>query len=229
MLYFRPTLVFAGSYHASTLPAWAPTGGRAVIPHGISEQFRQVTPAPSPPPPRALFVSNPMRGLSWLLDVWERLIQPRAPGAELHLYAGPAVYAGGGKHGAAMQAVLDRARQVPGVLLQAPVAKSELARVYASSRALLYGGDAEETFCLAVGEAQAAGLPCVLRPIGSLPERIVANRSGFLADDDEAFASAAVRLLTDDALWTSQQAASIATQRARGWDQAAAEFEALAA
>ena len=128
-----------------------------------------------------------------------------------------------------MQAVLDRARRVPGVRLQAPIAKLGLAEVYASSRVLLYGGDVGETFCLAVGEAQAAGLPCVLRPIGSLPERIVADQSGFLEASDEAFAASAIRLLTDDSLWASQQAASLATQRARGWDQAAAEFEALAA
>lgn len=229
MLRHRPTVVFSGGYHASTLPNWAPTGGRAVIPYGISELFRTVTPAAAPPPPRALFVSNPLRGLDWLLDVWERLILPKAPGAELHLYAGPAVYAGGGKHGQAMQAVLDRAKRASGVLLQAPVGKTELAGVYASARVMLYGGDVGETFCLAVGEAQAAGLPCVLRPIGSLPERIVADRTGFLAADDSAFAEQAIRLLSDDALWSAQQAASLATQRARGWDQVAAEFEALAA
>lgn len=229
MLYFRPTVVFSGAYHASTLPGWAPTGGRAVIPYGISDLFRTAAPASTPPPPTALFVSNPLRGLDWLLDVWERLILPKAPGAALHLYAGPAVYAGGGKHGAAMQAVLDRAKRAAGVVLQAPVGKAELAGVYASARVMLYGGDVGETFCLAVGEAQATGLPCVLRPIGSLPERILPDRTGFLAADDAAFADQALRLLSDDALWSAQQAAALASQRARGWGQVAAEFEALAA
>jgi glycosyltransferase involved in cell wall biosynthesis len=229
MLYFRPTVVFSGGYHASTLPIWAPTGGRAVIPYGISDLFRTAAPAGSPPPPRALFVSNPLRGLDWLLDVWERLILPKAPGAELHLYAGPAVYAGGGKHGAAMKAVLSRAQRAPGVLLQTPVGKADLAGVYASARVMLYGGDVGETFCLAVGEAQAVGLPCVLRPIGSLPERIIPDRTGFLAADDAAFADHAIQLLRDDALWSAQQSASLASQRARSWEQVAVEFEALAA
>jgi glycosyltransferase involved in cell wall biosynthesis len=229
MLYFRPVLVFSGDYHASTLPRWVPTGGRAVIPLGISELFRTVIPASSPPPPRALFVSNPLRGLVWLLDVWERLILPRSPAAELHLYAGPAVYAGGSKHGTAMQAVLDRAKHTPGVILQAPVGKAELAGHFASARVMLYGGDPGETYCLAVGEAQAAGLPCVLRPIGALPERIIDGRTGFLAADDADFANQATRLLGDDVLWSTHQAAALATQRARGWGQVAAEFEALAA
>ena len=227
LLYFRPTIVFSGNYHAGTLPRWVPSGGRATIPYGISELFRTVTPAVQPPKPQALFVSNPLRGLDWLLELWEQKIKPKVPNAELLLYAGPAVYAGGGRHGAAMQAVVDRASRVEGVVLKAPVGKSALAEVYASSRVMLYGGDVGETFCLAVGEAQAAGLPAVLRPIGSLPERILKDRTGFLAADDGDFAQAAIRLLTDDALWSAQQAAALVTQRDRGWDQVAAEFEAL--
>jgi hypothetical protein len=43
--------------------------------------------------------------------------------------------------------------------------------------------------------------------------------------DDEGFAQAAIRLLTDDVLWAAQHRAALARQRGRGWDSVAADFE----
>jgi glycosyltransferase involved in cell wall biosynthesis len=128
-----------------------------------------------------------------------------------------------------MKAVLDRARSLAdeGVTLHEPIPKAELARRLGESRAMLYRGDPGETFCLAVGEAQAAGVPCVVQDIGCVAERVVDGKTGFVARGEDGFADAAIRLLTDDALWRSQHDAAIRVQRAWGWDDAAAEFEKL--
>ncbi len=228
----RPVIVFSGAYHAATYPAWAPSGGRVVVPYGISEEFRTVPRDGAVPPPRAVFTSSPLRGLDWLLDLWRDRIRPSCPSAELHLYSGALTY---GTHGAArsdrMAPVLDRARSMAaaGVVLKEPVPKAELASELSRARVLLYRGDPGETFCLAVGESQAAGLPAVVQDIGCVAERIIDGETGFVARDDAAFATAAIRLLTDDALWQSQSRAALARQRGWGWDQAAAAFEELMA
>lgn len=227
----HPSIVFSGSYHAKTYPGWAPDGGRAIIPYGISEIFRTLAPDTPQGPPRALFTSNPLRGLDWLLDVWRDRIHPACPGAELHLYSGAATYgAHGAKRAERMRPVLDRARamEAAGVRLFEPVTKQELGRVLGNSRVLLYQGDPGETFCLAVGEAQAAGLPAVIQDVGCVAERIIDGETGFLARDDAAFAEAAVRLLGDDALWRRQSEAALHRQRGWGWGDAAAAFEELA-
>jgi glycosyltransferase involved in cell wall biosynthesis len=145
--------------------------------------------------------------------------------AELHVFAGPQTY--GGQKSAEMQAVLDKARNVPGVVLREPVAKAELARELTESRAMLYRGDPGETFCLAVGEAQAAGVPCVVQDVGCVAERVVDGITGIVAADEYQFVYASIALLTDSLLWRRQSEAARAQQRSWGWDDAAAEFEKL--
>lgn len=227
---FRPTVVFIGRYHATTYPAWAPDGGRAVIPYGIPDLFRTATPAAAPPAPRAVFTSNPLRSLDWLLGVWERDIRPRVPTAELHVFGGAKTYgAVGDAKAGAMAHVLDRARSMSsaGVIVRGPVPKKELIAELRAARVMLYRGDLNETFCLAVGEAQAMGVPAVVQNFGSVVERVVDGETGFVARDDGAFADSAVGLLTDDALWRRQNRAALAMQRAWGWPEAAAAFERL--
>lgn len=226
----RPAIVFSGPFHLSSYPAWAPAGERVVIPYGIGEAFRSAEPAAAPPPPRAIFTSNPLRGLAWLLELWAARIHPGMPEAELHVFSGPATYgAAGDAKRAAMMAVLERARSLGdcGVVLREPVAKSVLVDELRQARVLLYRGDPGETFCLAVGEAQAMGVPAVVQPIAATPERVIHDETGFVARDDNDFALQAVRLLADDALWTSQHRAALAAQRRWGWDDAAAAFEKL--
>ena len=94
---------------------------------------------------------------------------------------------------------------------------------------MLYRGDPGETFCLAVAEAQALGLPAVVQPIGCVAERVVDGETGFVAESDDAFVERSVELLSDDRLWRRQHQAALARQRAWGWDSAAAEFEKLIA
>ncbi len=226
----RPAIVFSGRYHGDSYPGWAPSGARIEIPYGISEAFR-AAPAPAAPPgPRAVFTSNPLRSLDWLLELWAVLIRPAVPGAELHVFSGAATYgAHGDARAARMAPVLDQARALAphGVVLRAPVAKDELARELGAARVLLYRGDPGETFCLAVGEAQAAGVPAVVQPIGCVAERVIDRDTGFVAADDQAFADAAIALLADDDLWRRQSAHAVASQRAWGWPEAAAAFERL--
>ncbi len=226
----RPAIVFIGAYHATTYPRWAPGGQRVVIPYGIPAMFLDAEPAAEPPPPRAVFTTNPLRSLDWLLELWAGRIRNRVPDAELHLFSGAATYGEvGAAKAEAMEAVLARARSLAdrGVVVRGPVPKAQLVGELRASRVMLYRGDLNETFCLAVGEAQAMGVPAVVQRLGSVVERVVDAETGFIADDDEAFAEAAVRLLTDDALWRAQHSRALDLQRRWGWPQAAAAFEEL--
>jgi glycosyltransferase involved in cell wall biosynthesis len=58
-------------------------------------------------------------------------------------------------------------------------------------------------------------------------ERVRHGETGTIAGDDDAFAAAAIALLTDDALWRRQHEAALKYQRAWGWPEAAAAFETL--
>lgn len=227
----RPTVVFLGPSHAGTLPAWVPAGPRVIIPYGISETFLHAE-RRSPPRPHAVFTSNPLRRLDWVIERWTSEIAPALPMAELHVYSSLTTYGGGSPEKEAQSArVLRLAREAQGhgVVLHPPLAKAALARELTEARILLYGGDPGETFCLAVAEAQAMGVPAVVCRSTCLAERVIDGTTGFVVEDEDGagFARHALALLTDDALWQRQHEACLETQRARSWDVAAAEWESL--
>ncbi|HEY1798550.1 MAG TPA: glycosyltransferase [Stellaceae bacterium] len=225
LAWYRPIVVTTGAYHASTVPRWLVTGERMVIPYGVLDRFRHAE-SREPPPPRAVFTSNPMRGLDWLLDLWVGRVRPAVPDAELHIYAGPAVY---GASGGPMETVLARAEALAGhgVHRHAPVGRDALVRVLSEARAMLYRGDWGETFCLALAEAQAMGVPAIVQPLGSVGERVIDGITGRVAATDDEFAAAAIAALSDDDLWRGWHRNALDRQRGEGWDAVAARFEAL--
>jgi glycosyltransferase involved in cell wall biosynthesis len=190
-------------------------------------------PLPESPPPRAVFASNPQRDLRWLLALWGRAIVPAVPRAELHLY-GLRDY--GYRYGEPWQETESRlGRFVPDDLPAAareslrphpPATRDALWDAMRGARVMLYGGHRVEAFCLSVAEAQALGVPAVVRPLGALPERVRDGITGFVTPDDEVFARRAIALLTDDALWRAQHEAALRLQQGWCWDAMAARFEA---
>jgi len=225
----RPAIVFSGASHAGTYPAWAMAGGRAIVPYGVSDGFRHAEPR-RPPPPRAVFTSNPMRSLDWLLDAWAGSIRPAVPAAELHVFAGAATYGTlGAAKAARMNPVLERAAAMgdSGVVLRGPVPKAQLVGELEQARVLLYRGDIGETFCSAVAEAQAMGVPTVVEDIACMAERVVDGETGYVVRGAAAFAQAGLRLLTDDSLWERFHRACLARQRSWSWDDAARQFERI--
>ena len=225
----RPTIVVTGSFHAATVPDWIPRAAIEIIPYGVLDRFRHAEER-EPPRPHAVFTSNPLRGLDWLLDLWTARIAPAVPGGELRLYAGAAVYGGvGDAKQQRMAAVLERAEALSGagVRRHDPVGRAALMQVLAGARVMLYRGDPGETFCLSLAEAQAMGVPAVVQPLGCVAERIADGTSGCVAADDEAFAAAAIAVLRDDTLWRCWHRGALQTQRGLGWDEVAARYEAL--
>jgi glycosyltransferase involved in cell wall biosynthesis len=231
LAWWRPTLVVTGAYHARTIPWWLPRGGCETIPYGVLERFRKATER-EPPPPYAIFTSNPLRGLDWLLDIWATRIAPAVPEAELHIYAGPAVYGAlGAKRADEMEAVLARADTLGryGVRRFAPIGREQLASVLAGARATLYRGDPGETFCLSLAEAQAMGVPAVVTALGAVAERVTDGLSGRVATSDADFAASAIAVLRDSDLWRRWHSGALEHQRGLSWDMVAGRFEALIA
>ena len=113
------------------------------------------------------------------------------------------------------------------MVLRDPLPKAGLIGELRGARAMLYRGDVNETFCLAVGEAQARGVPAVVQDLGCVGERVTDGETGFVVADAPSFAAAAVRLLTDDDLWRRQHRAALDRSPGLGWGRAARAFEEL--
>ena len=234
MWWHRPRPAFVSEFQARTYPAWLPRQTTPlVIPFGLPGAVRGRGPRPSVPPPRAIFASNPQRDLRWLVQLWARAILPRVPGAELHIYG---IRDYGYQFDEPWHETEARLGQfLPGDLPtaarrslhpHAPAPRDTLWDAMREARVMLYGGHATEAFCLSVAEAQALGVPAVVRPIAAMPERVRHGVTGFVAGDEETFARRAVALLTDDALWRRQHEAALTLQQGWSWDEMAAAFDA---
>jgi glycosyltransferase involved in cell wall biosynthesis len=234
MWLYRPLPIFVSPYQVSIYWRFLPTPDPLLIlPFGLPAAVRGRPPLDTPPPPHAIFASNPMRDLKWLLGIWERQILPQVPGAELHIY-GIRDYAHRyadrweETHKRLGQFVPEghSAEAIRSLNPHPPARREELWDAMYSSRVMLYGGHRVEAFCLAVAEAQALGVPAVVRPIAVMPERVRDGVTGFVASDDETFVRHSVELLTDDVLWRRQHVAALSLQHGWSWDEMAAAFEA---
>jgi len=218
VLSLRPHAVLLGAYHASKTPGWIPFASRVVIPHGVDPLFRRSEPSQEAPGPRAIFVSQPYRGLDWVMEVWRDRIKPHAPeGAELHVFTPKVHQIPGGR---------DELKH-DGIIVRGSLSKSDLARELQEARVMLYPGHRDETFCNAAAEATAAGLPVVTRGFGSLSDRIEHGHTGFIAEDAEAFARNALEVLSDEARWLELHRACLSDPGVKSWDVRVKEWERL--
>ena len=121
-------------------------------------------------PKKAIYSSSIDRGLGRLLDMWPRIVE-KVPGAELHVYYGDsALEPEQARH------YREKMHEV-GAIYHGRVNQRELAREMLSAGALLYPSSFEETSCITIMEAKAAGLCLVLKaPSGAQYETASAGQ-----------------------------------------------------
>lgn len=205
-----------GAYHDAQVSRFIPFSRRVTIPLAVGEPFTTADPGDlSPGRPRAIHFSQPYRDAQNLVRIWVEHVRPAAPDAEFHIFGGdwrPDGYS-------------DEVLAESGIVLRERVSKDGLVEEMRHARAMLYRGYKDETFCLAAAESIAMGVPVVTAGIGALTERVCHGETGLIGESDEAFAAAAVRVLSDDGLWTQLREGALATRGDYTWDKAAARWE----
>lgn len=222
-------IVFNGPTHHVGCPITLATRAVTIAP-GVRRLYREAKAMAPANAPRAVTTVHPLRGLGWLLELWETSLHPLVEQAELYVYSA-ALTRGltGNQVPAAIKPLFDRAMGLKdkGVVIQRPRADSGMAQAYREARVHLHPGHGDETYCSTLAESQAVGLPAVTRRAAAATERVRDGESGFVAPDDEAFANCAMLLLTADNVFEGRSQDAVAHQRGRGWDDAAADFEVL--
>ncbi len=214
-------VVCSGKYHFDSLPVWIKSRS-LIIPLGLSEEvFTNENVAKKAPEPLVIFTSNPERGLLWLVDIWIKKIKVSVPNAKLHIFAGHKTY--GGRNKEKIKNILNAVRDLndSSIKLFEPIPKKQLFNKLLNYRAMLYKGDPGETFCLSVAEAQALGVPCVVKPIGALGERVKDKITGIVAIKDEDFYNGAISILKEDKVWMTYRDNSLKFQRDYQWEKIA--------
>ena len=113
---------------------------------------------------RCAYTSTPFRGLAVLLDAWGRL---RPLNAELHIWSSMKLYLG---DDGPYNHLYERARAMPKVVYHGIEPNLELRAALRNMHFLVYPNIFQETACLAVIEAMAAGCRVIVPSLGALPE-----------------------------------------------------------
>ena len=225
---YRPIVIFSGKYDKSTLPFFIPTGGRKVIPVGISDHILKMGESvPTKRSKKVYSASSPLKSLRWLVDLWVTQIHPNNSDAELHVFAEWKTYGVWGKSVKnRIQAEIEYASQFTGnkIVIRDLMPKHELLQEMRNGCAILYRGDRAETFCLAVAEAQALGLPAVVCDLGSMKERVEHGVTGFVARSDDEFVKYAIKVLQDEQLCEQLSIAAKNKHTEVSWLNAANQF-----
>ncbi|MFI4984024.1 MAG: glycosyltransferase [Rickettsiales bacterium] len=221
---YNPHVLFSSIYHLKTWPKSVTCRSKILMPLSPDNVFLKLKPVKKAPRPKVIFLSNPLRGLDKLLDQWKENIHPKVPTAELHIFSGAKTYGNfGDKKASQMAPILKKARSYKryGVIVNAPIAKPLLAKILPEFRLMMYQGDLSETYCLALAEAQAAGIPCVVGNLGCVSERIINKKTGFATISDEDFIAKSLLLLSDNKQWLKMSQCAAKTQKHWDWNKAA--------
>jgi glycosyltransferase involved in cell wall biosynthesis len=227
---YKPTpILMSQSQVRDYWPVLPRRGELSVIHLPVPEDVRGRPPLAEPPPRRAIFASNPQRNLRALVQIWADQILPQAPDAKLNVYGVHRLTEGQDAWtewaGTLLPPNMPDAVKAS-VIVHPSAPRAALIEAMRGARVMLYLGHKCEAFCMSLAEAQALGVPAVIAPISALPERVIDGVTGFHHADPADFARAAVRLLTDDALWRSQHEAALKLQQGLTLAEYVRRFEA---
>jgi UDP-glucose:(glucosyl)LPS alpha-1,2-glucosyltransferase len=118
---------------------------------------------------RLIYTSAPFRGLNILLDAFELL---NRDDVELDVYSSTIVYGSGydAAHGKTYEPLFERARNMKNVNYMGYAPNEEIIKALQRSHIFAYPSMFEETCCLAMIEAGAAGCKLVAQNLGALAE-----------------------------------------------------------
>lgn len=119
-------------------------------------------------PHTLVYTSAPFRGLAVLLEAWPA-IRAAYPDATVQVFSGMGTYQIEAEKDAFTQ-LYERCRTTPGVDYRGPVPQPELAAALRQAAVLAYPCIFDETSCISVMEAMAAGCAVVTTQRGALPE-----------------------------------------------------------
>ncbi|MCP5464797.1 MAG: glycosyltransferase family 4 protein [Deltaproteobacteria bacterium] len=162
-----------------------------------------------------IYSSTPFRGLDHLIRYFSEL---KAEGTDLNLEicSGMQVYGLSDEDNKKGYGHLFEAIKQLGAISHGSIKQSELAKIMCQGLLCTYPNTFEETFCISVLEAQAAGLPVITSAKGALLERVSSGVDGLLIKGEPAEESykrdfiAAVKSLSQDVnRWQSMSQAAV--------------------
>tara|TARA_B100001057_G_C22838843_1_gene946254 strand:+ start:446 stop:1426 length:981 start_codon:yes stop_codon:yes gene_type:complete len=202
----RPKILLLGKYHKSKRNLFIRMFGSEIINWAVDDDFIYSNLSEDIDKNKALFTSYPDRNLEQLISIWISYIYPH--NNNLKLYVTP----------------IDKSYSKYNIINRSLVSRKVLLHEMLQTRVFLIPGHVAELYCLAAEEAKELCIPTVTFGIGSLSERIIHNKTGFIAKNQKDFADKTIELFENKKAWEEIRKNLINIRNTNNWDNATKIF-----
>ena len=136
------------------------------------------------PKKKVIYNIRSNRNLDWLLNIWCNKIFPYSNDSELYITPNIIEYNDDLKNN--------------NIFLRDIKSRSEMINEMKDYRALTYIGHKSDIFTLTCEEAVKMCMPVITFGIGSVSDRVIHNKTGFIVKTDQEFANYTLKILNDD-------------------------------
>ena len=180
----RPKVALLSEYHKKKTSKLSILFGYMRLNLGVDELFIKTKLDVSIDKYLSIFTSRSDRNLDLLLDIWDNYIYPKFSHAKL-LITPP----------------LNKINQSNNIYLRNMNSQENMIKDVKKSRIFLIPGHKSELYCLAAEEARELCVPTVTLGLGSLSERVVHEKTGFIAKNKLEFSKYVIELYNNEKLW----------------------------
>ena len=203
----KPKIVFLSDYHINNTSKITSLFGHIRVNWGIDELFINTELNNNIDNNLSTFTSRPDRNLDLLINIWNNHIYPKFNSGKL-LITPPTNQ-------------IDLSKNI---FLRNADSRIEMINDIKKSRIFLIPGHKAELYCLAAEEASELCIPIVTLGIGSLSERVIQDKTGFIAKNNEEFSDYTIQLYKNDDLWKQIRNNLIMMRGKNKWSNVASDF-----
>lgn len=203
----KPKIVFLSDYHINNTSKITSLFGHIRVNLGIDELFINTELNSNIDNNLSTFTSRPDRNLDLLINIWNNHIYPKFNSGKL-LITPPTNKIDSSKN----------------IFLRNTDPRIEMINDIKKSRIFLIPGHKAELYCLAAEEASELCIPIVTLGIGSLSERVIHDKTGFIAKNNEEFSDYTIQLYKNDDLWKQIRNNLIMMRGKNKWSNVASDF-----
>ena len=200
---FRPKIVLLSKYHSKNRNILLKLFGTIKLEWAIDEIFINTPINDGLIENRAIFTSRNDRNLDLLINIWKNHIYSR--NKKTKLFVTPS-------------SLIDNEFNI---YKRNFSSRDLLIKDLLKSRVFLIPGHKGELFCLAAEEARELCVPIVTLGLGSLSERVIHGKTGFIAKDNHQFAKYTLDILEDHNTWKELRNNLIKMRGLKKWNKVA--------
>ena len=200
---FRPKIVLLSEYHSKNRSILLKLFGTINLEWAIDEIFINTPINDGLIENRAIFTSRNDRNLDLLINIWKNHIYSR--NKKTKLFVTPS-------------SLIDNEFNIYERNFSS---RDLLIKDLLKSRVFLIPGHKGELFCLAAEEARELCVPIVTLGLGSLSERVIHGKTGFIAKDNYQFAKYTLDILEDHNTWKELRNNLIKMRGLKKWNRVA--------